>query len=101
MRNSFYGVLTLLFIARYHFLTFTWWLKNRQKTRESQGLILSPAGGGSRPPGGSRQMTAPRSKDRGAIQTFPLGRRALSKRAPAGPEEMPLQRGRRLRIEPA
>ncbi|KAJ1198775.1 hypothetical protein NDU88_002614 [Pleurodeles waltl] len=51
------------------------------------GVILSLAGGGSRPPSGNRQKTVPRSKDRGGHSGFPTGLagdRRKSSRQPSG-----------------
>ncbi|KAJ1082627.1 hypothetical protein NDU88_002792 [Pleurodeles waltl] len=40
---------------------------------DSQALILTLAGGGGRPPKSRRQVTVPRSKDRGGNSDFPAG----------------------------
>ncbi|KAJ1191987.1 hypothetical protein NDU88_001300 [Pleurodeles waltl] len=53
----------------------------------TKGLILSLAGGGSRPPSGNRQKTVSRSKDRGGHSGFPTGLagdRQKSARQPSG-----------------
>ncbi|KAJ1092174.1 hypothetical protein NDU88_005286 [Pleurodeles waltl] len=41
--------------------------------RRTQGVILTPAGGGHSPPGGNHPDTAPRSNDRGEHSNFPAG----------------------------
>ncbi|KAJ1203479.1 hypothetical protein NDU88_007264 [Pleurodeles waltl] len=51
------------------------------------GVILTLAGGGSRPPSGNRQKTVPRSKDRSGHSGFPTGLagdRRKSARQPSG-----------------
>ncbi|KAJ1115710.1 hypothetical protein NDU88_003932 [Pleurodeles waltl] len=41
--------------------------------KETKALILTLAGGGGRPPKSRRQVTVPRSKDRGGNSDFPAG----------------------------
>ncbi|KAJ1106653.1 hypothetical protein NDU88_004054 [Pleurodeles waltl] len=55
----------------------------------SEALILTLAGGGGRPPKSRRQITVPRSKDRGGNSDFPAGLaggRLQTARQPSGKE---------------
>ncbi|KAJ1214128.1 hypothetical protein NDU88_001755 [Pleurodeles waltl] len=50
-------------------------MKHRQPVGDTSivALILTLAGGGGRPPKSRRQVTVPRSKDRGGNSDFPAG----------------------------
>ncbi|KAJ1214525.1 hypothetical protein NDU88_002143 [Pleurodeles waltl] len=62
-----------------------WWSFNL----ETKALILTLAGGGGRPPKSRRQVTVPRSKDRGGNSDIPAGLaggRLQAARQPSGKE---------------
>ncbi|KAJ1107906.1 hypothetical protein NDU88_005293 [Pleurodeles waltl] len=67
------GVLKEVLSSLSYLLKLLWCNAMLMSSHKTLGVILTPVGGGSRPPGGNRQKTVPRSNDRSGHSDFPAG----------------------------